>query len=77
MKSPEHWELLPICTLAGILAGFVAYLIFAPDVLPTVIGACFGVLMGLVFASLDEAPAQQPPTEFAEDSFLRLLTFRD
>ena len=76
MKSPENPDLLPICSVAGILSGFVAYLIFAPDVLPTVVGACFGVLIGLVVMSLEEPPAREVPIESAEDSILRLM-YRD
>ena len=76
MRAPENLELLPICSLTGILCGFVAYLIFAPDVLPTIVAACVGVLIGLAIASLEDPPAKQIPIESEEDSFLRLL-YRD
>ena len=77
MKAPENTDLLPICSVAGILCGFVAYLFFAPDVLPTIVAACLGVLIGLAVASLEEPSANEIPIESAEDSFLRLLTYRD
>jgi hypothetical protein len=76
MKTPENLELLPICSLAGILFGFVAYLIFAPDVLPTVLAACMGVLIGLGVACREEPSPKNVTIESEEDSFLRLM-YRD
>ena len=76
MKAAENLELLPLCSLLGIFFGFVAYLIFAPDVLPTVVGACIGVLMGLVVACLEEPPVKHITVESEEDSFVRLM-YRD
>ena len=76
MKSPENLELLPICSLAGILFGFVAYLFFAPDVLPTIVGVCLGVLLGLAVASQEEPRVKEAAIESEEDSFLRLM-YRD
>jgi hypothetical protein len=76
MKAPENLELLPICSITGIFFAFVAYVIFAPDVLPVVVGGCIGVLIGLVVACLEEPPAKRVPIESEEDSFLRLM-YRD
>ena len=76
MKSPENFELLPICSVAAILSGFAAYLIFAPDVLPSIVAACIGALVGLAIACMEEPRGTAVPIEPEEDSFLPLL-YRD
>jgi hypothetical protein len=73
MNTRQHVELLPVCTLAAIFGGFVAYLFFAPDVLPSIIAGCIAVLGALVVVSLEEPPFEQVPIELEEDSFARLI----
>lgn len=71
VKTHKTSDVLPICTLAGIFAGFVAYLLFAPDLLPPIIAACLGAIVGLTVATMEE-PAL-PITEPEEDSLLRVI----
>lgn len=46
-------EILPACFLLGIIAGFAAFVAFGQAILPGMIAAVIGALIGLFFACED------------------------
>ena len=49
-------EILPACFLLGIIAGFSAFVAFGQAVLPAMIAAVIGALVGLFFACEGGSP---------------------
>jgi len=43
-------EILPACSLLGIIAGFIAFVAFGQAILPAMVAGVIGVLLGLFFA---------------------------
>jgi hypothetical protein len=54
-------EIVPACSLLGIISGFVAFVAFGQSILPALIAAVFGAMIGLFFAC-DEEPGQAART---------------
>jgi hypothetical protein len=52
-------DILPACFLLGIIAGFSAFVAFGQAVLPAMVAAVVGALVGLFFAC-DETAVQNP-----------------
>jgi hypothetical protein len=52
-------EIVPTCSLLGIISGFVAFVAFGQLILPALIAAVFGALLGLFFAC-DEESGHRP-----------------
>ena len=49
-------DILPACSLLGIIAGFAAFVAFGQAVLPALIAAVVGALLGLFFACEKNSP---------------------
>jgi len=50
-------EILPACFLLGIIAGFTAFVACGQAILPALIAAVLGVLLGLFFACEESSTA--------------------
>ena len=61
MPAQQHNDdLFPVCCLMGIFAGFFGYLLFAPLLLPTLLAASVGVLIGLLICAERPKRADEP-----------------
>jgi hypothetical protein len=52
-------EILPACFLLGIIAGFSAFVLFGQAILPAIVAAFMGAMLGLFFAC-DGRSAHEP-----------------
>jgi cyanate permease len=61
MPAQRHNDdLFPVCCLMGIFAGFFGFLLFAPMLLPTLLAASVGILIGLLICADGAEQAEEP-----------------